>query len=203
MLLRRRHGRLWSQNILRSDDGDRRRGRGKLAHPLSSVPMRRLPTSLALLSLSVLAFGALAGCDSDGGSSSLNGEMTASVAGAAFTADAVVGARAGSAVGTMLQINGTRSTGGGNVEAIAIMLIGNLQAGTFTLGGTNAVRYGTGNPQTNPQALVEYTSTTGSVTLTELTDDHVEGTFTATVRNSAGATKAITSGAFEADLTSQ
>lgn len=160
-----------------------------------------MPRFLRVLTLLALVPVLLTGCDSsrdgDGGGS---GTMSATVAGSPFEADGVVAVRSG----TMIQVNGTQAGSGGNVTSIAILLMGQSAPGTVTLGGAtnlSAVRYGSGNPQSNPQALAEYTSQNGSVVVTELTDKKIKGTFSTTVRNSGGTTRQITNGTFEGTFT--
>jgi hypothetical protein len=124
------------------------------------------------------------GCASDstspngGGNSNVHGTMTATVAGAAWSANTVLTAQNNSG---MLVITADEVKNG-NDKKIQLNLMGVNGPGTFSTGGftPNSMVYinipaGT----TDPQVIINANeiATSGSVTVTEINSAHVKGTF--------------------------
>ncbi len=146
-----------------------------------------------------------------GGGSAALGQIKAKVAGSNFTSMNLATFATKQVVGgtTTIIIQGSDATG----KAIQLMLYGtDGNAGTFEISDeaniTAIASYIEANIS-NPMASQTYAApyedagVAGSITISEITDTNVKGTFTFTGKNQDGAdTKAITNGAFNVNFTS-
>lgn len=153
-------------------------------------------------------FLSLSSCSSDeggGGGVAAEGTITANVAGSTFTSMelATIANRVNAGGSTIVTIQGSDATG----KAINLIINGATQTGTYDIGGENLIAvvgtYIETNIQ-NPQASKTYVApyedggVAGSITISEMTDTKIVGTFNFTGKNQndQNDSKAITNGAF-------
>ncbi len=124
-----------------------------------------------------------------------NGSMSLTVDGSSWTASLSV-----QAVNTNGVINVTGSDS--QAKQAAVVLYNVTSTGTYQIGPanpSNMLRWTEGVGQTDT-----YTANgiigSGTVTITELTSSNIKGTFSFTGYNTAGTTKAVTNGKFEANF---
>ncbi len=161
--------------------------------------------------LSLLIFTGCKKDDSDLKGSAAEGTIQASVSGKSFKSSAIPGATFATktSVGSLTVINMTGSTAGTSSQSITINLNGITEPGTYQIGGSlNAsviitymeTEISLSDP-TNPK-ITTWTapwdgSVAGEITITELTDTKITGTFTATCKDEdETSTKELKSGSF-------
>lgn len=159
--------------------------------------MLRPTTCFLLLTLSL----SLAACDSGGDDDSIAlGSMTATVGGSSWNAANATANVITAAGNRTLAISGATVGAQITTMTLTITAIGGaaIGTGTYSLGddATDNV-FGSANylPTFNPGDA--YVSTAGTVTISEIDDDHVEGTFSFTGRVTAsGETITVADGRF-------
>lgn len=139
--------------------------------------------SLLATLFAVVLFIGLSGCASDstspnGSGGNVNGTMTATVAGSAWSATTILSAQKN---GTSLGVTGDEVAGGRD-KKIQFNLAGVSGPGTYTIGGFNPnsiVYINIPAGSMDQQAIIMGTEMAvgGSVTITELTGSKVKGTF--------------------------
>lgn len=159
----------------------------------------------------VLALTTLSSCTSDsssgGGSSASLGTLKAKVAGSNFTSMTAATFATKNVAGgtTTVIVQGSDATG----KVIQIAVMGStVAAGTYQISDSSISAYayyseinlGTMTSQTWA-APYESSGNVGSITISEITDTNVKGTFTFTGKNETGSdTKQITDGAFNVNF---
>jgi len=167
-------------------------------------------TKFSFLALVVL----LTSCSSDDGGDNpiaVEGTITASVAGASFTSMEMATSATKITAGgtTTIAIQGTDMSG----KTIRLQITGNAQAGTYEIGGDNVISVIGTYIEVNIQNPQNPTTTTyvapfqggavaGSITISEMTDTKVVGSFNFTAKNQSNQndSKSITNGAFNVEL---
>lgn len=159
--------------------------------------MLRPTTCLLLLALSLN----LAACDSGGGDDSIAlGSMTATVGGSSWDAANATANVITAAGNRTLAISGATVGTQITTMSLTITAIGGaaIGTGTYALGDDatdNVFGSATYLPTFNPADA--YSSTSGTVTISEIDDDHVEGTFSFTGQVAAsGETITVADGRF-------
>ncbi|AWI24564.1 DUF6252 family protein [Flavobacterium pallidum] len=167
----------------------------------------KMISKMSLIAVMFLALSCSSDSDGGGGGTASVGTITAKVGGSSFTSmtqgTQVSQITAGGT--TTITMLGADASG----KAISLTLHGVSATGTYQIGGENLISiigsYVDTNIQ-NPQASVTYVAPTegnavmGSITVSELTDAKIVGTFNFTGTSDAGATKAITNGAFNLEF---
>ena len=143
-----------------------------------------------LISISVLN---LVSCkkDDDGGTTpGSNGSISLVVDGSSWNASLSV-----QAVNTNGVINITGSDS--NAKQASIMLYNVTETGTYTVEGSNQLRWTEGLGQ-DDSYIASFLLGSGTITVTELSATSIKGTFSFTGVNTAQSSKSITDGVFEA-----
>lgn len=143
--------------------------------------MKRFLALLPALFTLTLLFSA---CEESPTDNTVDGSMTATVSGASFTAT--------SSTVTARKTSGTIVVTGNSGNSVSISL-------TFSASATGSTT-GMGVYTAGPSADFVYNALTAQINVTKLDDTTVEGTFSFTGTNSAGATKSVTNGSFSADF---
>jgi hypothetical protein len=182
-----------------------------LHYNLKSNIMKTIKQFGLLLAMAITTL--LTSCSgSDGGGESASlGTLKAKVAGSNFTSMSAATFATKQVVGstTTIIIQGSDASG----KAIQLMLNGtNGSAGTFEISDTatisaigSYIEANISNPMASQTwaAPYENAGATGSITISEISDTNVKGTFTFTGKNQNGTdTKQITDGAFNVNFTS-
>ena len=148
--------------------------------------------------------------DGGGGGSAANGTIKAKVGGTNFTSMTQASFAYKQAIGNAYMITLQGSTASG--KAIQLILNGvDGQPGTYEISDTaNISAVGT-YTEINVNTLTSQTwaapydgsGAAGSITISEITDTNIKGTFSFTAKNQEGSdTKAVTNGAFNLDFQS-
>lgn len=149
--------------------------------------------SFRILSLCLLALLVIA-CDSndnDGdGDEFAMGTMKAEIDGVAWTAANANANRVEAGSISTLTIAGATAS----VEAISIALVNVTAAGTYSLSSGSSASF---TREANFSGI--YNSTSGSVTISHMDEETVEGTFSFEARNTAGETISVTNGRFDVE----
>ncbi|OYU81654.1 MAG: hypothetical protein CFE23_04075 [Flavobacterium sp. BFFFF1] len=169
----------------------------------------KMISKIALFTVMFIAFSCSSDSDGGGGATASAGTITASIAGSGFTsiAAATQAERVSAGGTTTITLLGANASG----KTISLILNGVSAAGTYDIGGDNLIAIvGTyvdldmQNPQGSPTyvAPTEGGAVKGSITISELTDTKIVGTFrfTGTNQNNANDTKEITNGAFNLEF---
>jgi uncharacterized protein DUF6252 len=165
----------------------------------------KMISKISLIAVMFLALSCSSDSDGGGGGTASAGTIKAKVGGTSFTSMemATVAMRSGD----FMTLQGSNSSG----KAINLVLNGVSTTGTYDIGGDNLIAivgsYVDTNIQ-NPMASVTYVAPTeggavkGSITVTELTDTKIVGTFhfTGTNQDDANDTKEVTNGAFNLEF---
>ncbi|AWA28762.1 hypothetical protein HYN48_00905 [Flavobacterium magnum] len=170
----------------------------------------KMISKMTLVAVMFLALSCSSDSDGGGGGGSASlGTVTAKIAGSGFTSMAMATSAQRVTSGNMTTISlvGADSSG----KSISLIMNGVSQAGTYDIGGDNSISivgsYTALNMQ-DPANSVVYVAPTeggavkGSVTISELTDAKLVGTFhfTGTNQDNAIDTKEITNGAFNLEF---
>lgn len=169
----------------------------------------KMISKISLIAVMFLALSCSSDSDGGGGATAAAGTIKATVAGSGFTsmAAATVANRVDFNGISTITLQGSNSGG----KTISLILNGVSAAGTYDIGGNNSITivgsYIDTNIQ-NPMASATYVAPTeggavmGSITISELTDTKIVGTFnfTGTNQDDATDTKAVTNGAFNLEF---
>ena len=155
----------------------------------------------------------LSSCSSDGGGGSASaslGTIKAKVAGSSFTSMTAATFATKQVVGgaTTIVVQGGDASG----RTIQLMITGaTTPTGTFEISDTASIATIASYTELNLSTMTSQiwaapfdgSGATGSITITEVTDTNVKGTFTFTAKNQAGSdTKHVTDGAFNVNFSS-
>ncbi len=169
----------------------------------------KMISKISLIAVMFLALSCSSDSDGGGGGTAAAGTIKAKVDGSGFTSMAMT------TIANRIEFNGTStitlqgSNSGG--KTISLIMNGVSAAGTYDIGGDNTIAivgsYTDTNIQ-NPAASITYVAPTeggavkGSITITELTDAKIVGTFrfTGTNQDDATDTKEVTNGAFNLEF---
>ena len=162
-----------------------------------------------VLSCALALFLVLAGCDSGGSNDDLPlGNMEAEIDGSAWTATNATANEVTAAGNRTLSISGTRIDGGTTTLNVSLTALGggDISPGTYDLGddatdnltGTGAYAAGVG-PQ-NTFNIPSGDTPSGTLTIDEISDESVRGTFSFTATNgTTGETVEVTNGSFNVE----
>ncbi|MDI1257267.1 MAG: DUF6252 family protein [Flavobacterium sp.] len=168
-------------------------------------------TKMSFLALAFLVISCAGGDDNGGGgTTTANGTIKAKVGGANFTSLAAATTAMKVATGNnfLIQLLGTSSTG----KALSLTLAEvPATTGTYDIGGDNLISVAgsfvdtnISNPQASPTYVAPWDGggVAGSITITEITDTKIVGTFHFTAKNQADQTdvKEVTNGAFNVNF---
>ncbi len=149
-------------------------------------------TKTFILALALLFSVTISACDSSDPAAEATGTMEAKIDGADWQADNATATKVGAAGFSTIMIAGANTS----TEVVTISLLNVSSTGTFDLSSTQLASM-SWTPGSVPIDQV-YNAQTGSVTITRLDDDRVEGTFFFNGRRSSdNGTVGVTQGSFD------
>lgn len=151
--------------------------------------MLYLPFRVLSLCLLALLFIACDSNDSDGDEFAM-GTMEAEIDGVTWQAANANANRVEAGPISTLTIAGATAS----VEALSIALVNVTAAGTYSLSSGSSASF---TREANFSGI--YNSTSGSVTISHIDEETVEGTFSFEARNTAGETISVTNGRFDVE----
>lgn len=164
---------------------------------------------LLLVSSAIFTFSCKSDDNGDGGGGAANGTVTAKVNGTGFTSMqmASTATRVSQGGASVLTIQGSDASG----KAINLIINGIDGTGSYNIGGENLVfvtasyiETNINNPMNSQTWMAPYEggAVVGEISISELTDNHVKGTFHFSAKNSNdGSMRDITEGSFNLDVT--
>lgn len=166
------------------------------------------------LALAIIFSLTLSSCggsdDGGGGGSAANGTIKAKVGGSNFTSMQIASFAYKQAIGNayMITLQGSDASG----KVIQLILNGvDGQTGTYEISDTANISAVGSYTEINVNTMTSQTwaapydgsGAAGSITISEITDTNIKGTFSFTAKNQEGAdTKSVTNGAFNLDFES-